>query len=337
MADFGAVSPFNDKAAIEVFRRAMRNGLSMSGFQGSIARMDADAINLIRDFTARLSKVYEDVFADLLALEFVPMADIPVQATSTEFLAEFLSQVGEAGIITESSGDLPTVTLTGQTMTGKIAMIGAAGSWGQIDIARNATSMVNIPTKTQSAAKRAIDTKVDSLVAMGDTAAGITGFLRHPSISTVALPAGSWDTATVENILIDVHAWINTLFARVGYVKRSCPDTILFPPSIKGILAGKRNTYGVTAWAMIVQELRDMYGITVADWYRLETAGSGGVPRVVAYRRDSDKIGAVLPMPYMQFNPQEKGLKIQVPAIATCGGTIVLESNCHAYADNAHS
>ena len=332
-------TPYDQGAAVAVFRRALRSGAALAGYRGNVQRLDADAINLIRDFTARIAKVYEDVFADLRALDFVPMADVPVQVTSTEFLAEFLSQVGEAGIVTEESTDLPTVALTGQTFGGKIAMIGAAGQWNQMDIARAAISMVNIPVKTQSAARRAIDTKIDTLVSLGDSAAGIKGFLRHPEIGTVPLPTGNWGAQAIEAILLDVHTWINTLFARVNYVLGSRPDTVIFPPSVKAVLSGKRSAVNpaVTAWTLVVQELRDYYNITVDEWYRCETASMTNGPRIVAYRRDSDKIGAVLPMPFMQFNPQERGMKVLVPSIATCGGTIVVEGNSAAYADNALS
>lgn len=335
----GSIMRFDSAGAEKVFLRALLSGLVIQGrTDGARFRQDADVINLLRDFTARLGKVYEDKFADLRALEFVPMADVPVSATTTAFIGEFLSRVGKARIITEVSTDIPIITMKGQTFTGRIATLAAAGMWSQEDIARAAVGNVNIPVKTQQGAREAIETEIDNLVALGDSTMGIPGFLRHPDVTTIPLNLGNWSTRTLSQIVDDVHAWVNAQNARVNFIERSRINTLILPPTAKNVLLRKRTTLETeNAWNIIEKELREAHGITIDTWSKLETAGAGGAARMVGYRRDPDCVGAIVPLEYLQFNPQEQGLNVMVPAMAKTGGTLVIEPATLAYSDNTLS
>lgn len=320
-----------------LIRKAIENGSKFHPVPMTLSgeRMDSDAINLSRDFTARLGEVYRDKFPALRALEFVPMLDAALQQTSTGFIGEFLSRVGEAKILTEVSTDVPMVVLRGETFSGRVAMYGAAGAWNQVDIFRASVGMVNLPTETQRAARETIETKTDELISLGELRAQIPGFLSHPDVATVPFTLGNWSTRTFEQCVSDFHTWIGAAHARVGYVESSMLDTVILPPAAKAVLIGKRNTFNVSAWTAIVQEAKDHYGITVDTWSRTATAGAGGAARVVGYRRDPKCLGAVVPMTYTQFSPQEKGFQVIVPALASCGGAVVIEPATVTYSDNA--
>jgi len=300
-----------------------------------LQRFDSDSINLTVDFRTRLSQVYRDKFQALRALDFVPMLDSPVHQTSTGYIGEFLSKVGTAQLITELSTDVPLVSLTGRPFTGNIATYGAAGSWSQMDVFRAAVGLINLPVETQKAAREAVETMTDSLVSLGNSDAGIPGFLSHPSVETVPLSAGNWTSLSHSAVVADILTWVGGLMARVGYIESSVPDTILLPPLAKTALLAIRTTLGVSAWATVTQELREAYGITVDTWSRLASAGTGGAARVVAYRRDPKILGAIVPMVYTEFAPQERGFQVVIPAMARCGGTVVIEPKAIAYADNS--
>ena len=322
-----------------VFARAARNGyVQQNGVRGlNVSRFDADSINLVIDFRTRLTEVYRDKFQELRALDFVPMLDAPVHQTSTGFIGEFLSKVGNAQLLTEVSTDIPLVVVSGTTFTGKVATYGAAGAWNQLDIFRAAIGMTNLPVETQRAARESVETMTDELVSIGNTQAGIPGFLRHPDVTAIPYTLGNWTTRTYEQVLTDFHAWIGAISARVGYNEKSIPNTVLFPPAVKFALMGIRNTFGVAVWDTLTKEARELHGITVDYWSRLATANNSNGPRVVAYRRDPKCLGAIVPMPYQEFAPQERGFQILIPAMASCGGTIVIEPNTVTYADNALS
>lgn len=332
------MSPANKELAA-LFARAARQGqLQEPGLRYDVARLDSDSINLVIDFRTRLQTVYRDKFQALRALDFVPMLDAPVQQTSTGYIGEFLSRVGEAKLITEVSTDIPLVNVVGRTFTGSVATYGAAGAWNQLDVFRAAVGVVQIPVETQRAARLAIETKTDELVSLGSTDANIPGFLRHPDVDVVPLGLGNWATRSFDAMLGDFHAWIGSLQARVGYVETSVPDTVLFAPRIRTVLNGIRNSINsMTAWSAMVKEAREEYGITVDTWSRLNAAGVGGVARAVAYRRDPAVLGALVPMVYTEFAAQERGFQILLPAMARCGGTVVIEPKAVSYTDNTLS
>lgn len=327
-----------DRRLVEVFRFAAESGMAQQQvLRFDAERFDADSINLTIDFRARLTQVYRDKFAALRALDFVPMLDAPIQQTSTGYIGEFLTRVGGAQLVTEVSTDIPLVAVKGTTFTGRVATYGAAGAWSQLDIFRAAVGLINLPVETQRAARLAVEAMTDALVSLGDTDAGIPGFLRHPDVSIVPFALGNWPTRTFEQILTDAHGWVGSLHSRVGYVEDSIPDTVLFPPAVKFALMGVRNTFGAAVWDQLVKELREMHGITVDVWSRLATANNTGGARVVAYRRNPQCLGAIIPMVYTEFQPQERGFQVLIPGMASCGGTVVIEPNTVTYGDNALS
>jgi len=80
------------------------------------------------------------------------------------------------------------------------------------------------------------------------------------------------------------------------------------------------------------------HGVTaIEEWSRLTTAGSGGVNRVVLYRRNPDSVQRIEPLPFYQIAPQMRDWSIRVPSMTRCGGVVVIKPKSIAYADNAHS
>lgn len=327
-----------DTQLARMFARAAESGMAQqNATRVDPARFDSDSINLVVDFRTRLTQIYRDKFQQLRALDFVPMLDAPVQQTSTGYIGEFLTKVGTAQLITEVSGDVPLVTVAGKPFTGRVATYGAAGAWSQLDIFRASIGLVNIPVETQRAARESVETMTDVLVSLGNADAGIPGFLKHPDVDVVPLSAGNWATRTYEQVLVDAHAWIGAIHARVGYIESSIPDTVLFAPAVKFTLMGIRNTFGVAVWDTLIRELRELHGITVDVWSRCSTASSTGGARAVAYRRDPKCLGAMVPMVYTEFAPQERGFQVLIPAMASSGGTVVIEPYSVTYADNTLS
>lgn len=332
----GPVSRFDSAGAMDIFRRAVIQGRLTQGIPPSRAnRFDSDSINLLRDFTARLGRVYEDIFADLRAEEFIPRAEVQVSTTSQAWLGEFLSRVGRAAVVTELSDDLPAIQLKGQSFNGRIATLGAAGLWTQEDIARQTDSMVNIPVATQTAARKAIETEIDDILTFGLPGGNVYGFARHPEVDSIPLPTGNWNARTYAEVIADFHAWLGTARARLAYVAGSVPDTLILPESIRGVLAGKLNTLQTeSALDAITRVARTVYGVAIDFWYKLENASQSGGKRAILYRKSPEVLGSIIPLDYLQFNPQERGLIVQVPAIAKCGGVVVIQSKAIVYGDN---
>ena len=75
------------------------------------------------------------------------------------------------------------------------------------------------------------------------------------------------------------------------------------------------------------------YVKSVDVWNKLAGAGSGGVDRMVAYRRDPDALELIIPQEFEQFAPQQEGLEWQVPCHARCAGVVSYYPLSIAYGD----
>ena len=311
------------------------------GSRISQARIDSDGVNLYEDFRVRLSQVVREQFADLIALDFVPME--PSEgfiAGSGSWIGQFLTAIGQAGFVSGQSTDLPLVSVDGATFTGKIASYALAGQWSQEDIFRAAISSTSIPIETMLAARRGVETKTDEIISLGSAAHGITGFLNASTVDVVLLTTGSWNTPgrTYNEVMLDFTSWISTLHGRVNDISTAKQDTVLLPSRMIYTLSGIYNTLGTKNAFQGIQELAAGFGITaIKPWWRLNTASTTGGQRMVAYKRSADCLGAIVPLPYMEFGLQERGIHLVRPAMASCGGVVVKQPKSIAYCDNVAS
>lgn len=331
----------NNSGVIAFGRGAWRYALQTGAMLGNQqvpaeTRLDADTINLERDFQARLPEIYRDRTPDLLSLKFVPISRAPLQMTDDSFIAQMLSMVGTAEVITSVSDDLPLVTMNGQTMTGRVVTLGAAGAWSFMDVFRasNSNSQVNLPMETVAATKRILEIRGDEILATGYPQAGIQGFLKLSGVTVVNFTLGAWNTRTFDQIVSDVMTFANACRARTNYVELARPDTMIFPSTLWAVMASKMNTFGQTALELVRAQLKSVYGIEIAEWSKANTANPGGGARVVCYRRDEMAVSAVVPTPFLALDVQAKGLQLLAPAISRIGGVFLVEPNTITYADN---
>lgn len=327
---------------IEFLRRAARDGGALAGYDAArverAIRTDAiDFVNLVRDFETRILTPYRDKFQELRARDFIPTNTDGIQSMSETWMAQFLSQVGTAELVVDFSDDLPVVQIAGRTFGGKIGTFGAAAMWSVQDVLRASMGVVNLPMETLTAGRLAIDTAMDQCLALGAPKAGINGFLTHPEIDIVPLDVGNWGAHTAAEVVADFMGYVAKIRLRTNYVESSRPDTVLLDPATFALLAAKLDgtSFGKSALTML-REAAGEHGIkAILEWSYLANAGTGGTaPRCVIYKRDPKVVSAVVALEYYQLEPQRKGLTIQVPALARCGGTVVIEPRAVAYFEN---
>jgi hypothetical protein len=320
------------------WRYALSTGALLANQQGIPQnRLDADTLNLERDFQARMPEIYRDRTPDLLTLKFVPLTSANIQMTDDSFIAQMMTRVGTAKVISAISDDIPLVTLNGQTMTGKVVMLAAAGAWSFMDVFRAsaAGSAVNVPMETVKECRTTLETETDDILALGYAPAGIQGFLKLSAVSVIPLTLGNWSTRTIEQIVLDCVQFIDACRAKVNYIESAVPNTLIIPSNVWGVLAGKMNTFGQTALSMLRQQLKDVFKVEIAEWSKCNTANPTAGARLVCYRRDEKAVTAVVPTPYLPLDVQARGLQLMAPAISRVGGIFLVEKEAMTYSDNA--
>lgn len=308
-----------------------RQILGVMGLVDPHVRMDAGETAIFaRQLEHIRAKTYDVEYEDLRALDFIPL-DGDVPAAAETLTRRSWDYAGMAQIIESYADDLPTVTLLGRELTTPIKSLGAAYDYTIQDV--RAAAMANVPldAKKASAARRMVDLKIDNLLAFGDAAHGIPGFLNHANVPVVEKAAdgflGGWvaDNQTAVEVLEDLQHMANKITLQTKEVHTA--THILLPTDEYLYAARKSFTEApqMTALTVFLQARREMgMPVTVQSWSKLDTAdtpGTGG--RAVVFARKEDVVSAVLPLPFEQLPAQSQRLSFYVPCHARCGGTTV--------------
>jgi hypothetical protein len=207
---------------------------------------------------------------------------------------------------------------------------------------------ISLEQERALAARHFIDRKVDEVLSIGiaetaSTNAPIVGLTNNGNVNLVSAVAGSWGTvaspsATPQQMLQDLFAMERTVF--VQSKQTAVANSILLPPDAYALCSttplGTNNDKTVLDFFKANSMCKAQTGkdIEVRAWYRLTTAGSGGVQRAVCYMKDPMVLGGVLPIPFEQLPPQPHNASFTIPCKAACGGTVIKYPLACVYMDS---
>jgi hypothetical protein len=315
-------------------RQARRDQIAVliSGFMtGRVNRLDAnETAVLARQLEHRLSIEKEVGYTPLKTLSFFPVST-EIDPGAESFSYEEWDQTGMAKIIANYADDLPMVDVVAREVFGAIKSLGDGYQYSRQDLRRSAKSGRNLPQRKRKAARSAMDRKIDAIAALGDKPSKLRGVLTHPNITIMvaANPGTGTDTEWSEGdktnleILADLYnltdrPWLDTH-------EKYAADTLLLPPERLRLVA--RTPMSVDNSVSILDTfLKGTKFIKNVDsWSKLSTAGVGGTPAAVAYKRDPEVIEFHLPMGFTEHEPQVRNLAFVVPCEARVGGIALYE------------
>lgn len=287
----------------------------------------------LRALTHIVSKTYDKRYPDLKARLFIPV-DSSVPAGAEFFVWRSWDYAGMAKIITDYADDLPMADVMAVEVTQKVEGLGNAYAYSINDLKAAAMSGIPLDTKRTYAVRRTHENRVDALAAFGDAASGFTGFLNNANVPIITTPDihGGWDTATAAEILSDLNLICNSIVTTSK--EAFTPDTLLLPVSRYSLLASKPYSDVVPDTVLEVFLKNSPYIRSVDQWHRLDTADSLGTgPRCVAYKRDPEMLGLVIPQEFEQLPPQPQNLAFKIPCWSKIGGVVVYYPISMVYGD----
>jgi len=182
---------------------------------------------------------------------------------------------------------------------------------------------------------------VDEQVYVGDTGLGQTGLVNNAAVTPTNVVNGAtgsplWSSKTPDETLADVNTILNAAWAASGYAY--VPSRLLVPPtSLAKLVSAKVSSAGNISILNYLKE--NSLAMTVngspleivpVKW--LETAGAGGTRRMVAYRKERDKVR--FPMVPMQRTPMQfRGVHQLTTYYARLGAIEMPYPETVAYAD----
>lgn len=292
-------------------------------------------------FTAVLEKqlefvktqTYDIVYPEMKARQFIPVNNDVDPGAETITYRQW-DDFGMAQIIANYGDDLPLIDALVEEFQQKVKGLGAAYQWSIQDLRRSAMAGAQLDQRRARAARRSVETQIENIAALGNTAAGLRGFAKHPNVPLVAPDTGTWSTATADEMIGD----LNKLATSIVTTNKETfiPDTLAMDISRHNIISVKRiSTTGDTHTTVLEAWLRSNPWVTnVGTWNKLALADAAGTgPRLVCYKRDPEVLTLEIPQEFEQFPPQAKNLAFLVPVHARIGGVIVYYPIAMAYMD----
>ncbi len=260
--------------------------------------------------------VYERPLPPMSGLSLVPQtSDVPEWAET--FTYRIYDAVGMAKIISNYADDLPRADVKGTEMTVRVKDIGDSYGYNIAELRASLATGANLPTRKASAARRAVDVKLNSIALVGDPLYGLYGLTNHPNIGLTVIN-GDWaGAATADQILDDLDALYNAV--RNQSYGTHTPNRLALPSTQFAAIYSKRltDTGGQTVASFFVAKHP---GFQFVDAPELATAGTGGTTLAVMYEFSADNLSMENPMPFNQLPAQARNLEMVVPCLARTAG-----------------
>lgn len=299
-------------------------------------RLDAgETAALARQLEHIYAQTYDIKYAELKARRFIPI-DTSVDPGAEFFTYRQWNMFGMAKIIANYADDLPRVDALAMEFPAPIKSLGASYGFSIQDMRRSALAGSQLDNRRAKAARRAHEQAFDDIMATGNAAAGILGFLNNPNVPVVAVTTGTWVTlsATPLQMIQDLNDLVNSII--LATLETFVPNVLLLSNiSFQRINTTPMSTTGDADKTVLRYFLDNNPYITEIDqWNKLAAAGAGATSRAVAYKRDEEVLAGVEPQPFEQFPPQPRNLEFVVPTHSRIGGVRIQYPLAMAYADD---
>jgi hypothetical protein len=270
-------------------------------------------------------EVYQIKYPDIQYPGLIPVdtSAHPFAKTVTYFSAD---KTGKAKWINGNADDVPNVASEMTKFETEVytAAIGYGYGWEEINHAQMLG--VNLTADYAMAARRAYEEFVDRIALEGDTTKNMEGLFNHSDIPVTAAGNGDWTggTTTEDEMLKDVNDALQAV--HTATVTTAMADTLLLPWSRFNFLSSTR--LGDTQMT-VMEFLRrnNIYTantgqqLTIRGMRKLDTVGTSGGTRMIAYRRSPQVLKLHIPMPHRFLPVYQAGpLRFEVPGVFRMGG-----------------
>jgi hypothetical protein len=300
------------------------NAVGIRDRDGKEIRADSgETAAFLRELTFVVSKTYDRKYPEHKARKFIPVnSSIPAGAES--FVWRSYDYAGAAKIISHFADDLPMVAVIAGEVAQGIKSLGDAYQYGLQDMRAAAMSGTPLSDKLGYAVRRIMENAVEKIAAVGNSTAGLPGFINNPNIPLLSAPGditGNWPAATPKQMYDDLHAMTNHMVTSTKEV--FVPDTLILPTSRFSLAAttAMSDTDSATVLQRFLQN--SPYIRNVDQWAYLDTADAAGTgPRAIVYNRSPENVELIIPQEFEQLPPQLRNLAAVINCHMRIGGVV---------------
>jgi hypothetical protein len=289
--------------------------------------------------------VYETQYPDIQYPSLIPVdTSAPDWVKSVTYFST--NKAGRAGWFHHRGKDLHMADIERSKAETTVEMADIGYDWSLEELGQ--AMMVpglNLSGDRANAARRASEEFIDDLALRGDSDKNMVGLLNYPGLTIVNATADGnggnpyWidKVGDADKIIRDVNIAISGMWTSTKQVELA--DTILMPIDAVTLLATTRlpnTTMTILQFLMENNVYTFTTGrpLTIRTVRGLESAGVGGVGRMIVYKRDPQVLKMHIPMPHRFLPPwQTAPLVFTVPGIFRLGGLEIRRPSAVRYVD----
>lgn len=296
----------------------------------------SESIFFNRELEHIKSETYDVLYPELQARNVIPVS-MDADPGDEKITYEQYDHVGMAQVISSYSKKLPRADVKGKEFSSPIRSLGDSYGYSIQEIRAAKKAGKPLQTKKAEAAKRAILELDNSIAFFGDATHGLNGFLNHPNVPEVTIPADGtgasklWSTKTADQIIRDLFLIDNSVDEISNGVEK--PNTLALPRTRYNLIKSMKYSSDAdkTVLKYFLENSENIKEIVILN--ELEAAGDGATKRMMVYNKDKKKVSLEIPQDFEQFEPQPQGFEFEVPCHSRTGGVIFYYPLSAAYGD----
>lgn len=291
-------------------------------------------------FTRQLEEIdatmYDVKYADLEAFQLVPVKSDMHPGTDS-YTYRMYDAKGVATMTSNYAGSSPRADVSGQEFTSRVRGIRNSYGYNVQEIRAAAKENFPLDSARAIAARRVMNEKVNRTALLGDAEHQIVGLFNQPNAQTYTIPANGTGASkkfadkTTEQVLDDLFGFVDQIPTVTNEIEK--PTRVLMPyPVIRAL--GRRLVGAAAPGVSILKFFQEQRpGIEVRGALFLNSAGAGGVGRMMAYDPKPENMQLLVPIAFESFPPQQNGLEFVIENHARMGGVVVRFPMSMIYAD----
>jgi len=297
-------------------------------------RLDAgESIFFTRELESIRARSYDVKYDDLFKMLYL----LPISTEGDPLATQITHRVyGRVGVAKMGGGDyatdFPSVDIYGKEETVKIYPVHVSYKYNKDEIARAAKLNKPLEAGRANAARKAIESKLNSVAISGDSVTGAKGLFNATGISTYTIPGDAsssktnWEKKTSDEILADLYGIANQIISNTK--GNEVPDIIAIPLTSYQLIERKRIS-DKSEKTILTYFLENSKSIKQVVWFNeLETAAPASTAyhstkAMFCWKNDADHLVFDLPMPFTQEELIVDGLEYVVPCRAKTAGVTI--------------
>jgi hypothetical protein len=275
---------------------------------------------------------------------------VPVDYSAPEWISSItyfsVDAVGAMSWFTGKAQDVPNVELLREKFETGVHMSALGYRYDLEELGKAQLLNMNLNADKASAARRISEEFTEGVAMIGDTSKNMKGLINQSSVTATQAPndgtgsARTFASKTPDQVLRDINSQITGI--ATDTLTTELADTILLPYTIMLDLSTRRidttNQTTILDWVMRNNIYTLMTGrpLTIRGVVGyLDTIGTGGSKRMVAYRKSPEVLKMHIPMPFRFLQAWQLGpILFEVPGIMRIGGVDVRRPKAMRYLDS---